>query len=139
MGRNREEMRKNLKKRTEESHSRREDSGKFQSFFRKDLVDVKFWKIENRTHVIDIVPYIAGPNDPQQASPLWRPSGCGNVGTGAHSWVHHPSHPPDHRWPSTHRRKAPRSTRPGSARRQDPRSGCRRSDPGTCAHSTPTA
>lgn len=33
------------------------------SFFRSD-VDIPFWKCDEGPHVIDIVPYLAGPNDP---------------------------------------------------------------------------
>jgi len=61
----RKKMAKQLKNRTQESHDRREDSGRFGSFFREDLEDVSFWSCGEGEHQIDIIPYIAGANNPK--------------------------------------------------------------------------
>ena len=65
--RDRKKMKEALLKRQQESHDRRKDSGKFKSFFRDDLEKVNFWKCSDKEHTIDIIPYIAGGNDPHNA------------------------------------------------------------------------
>lgn len=57
----RDKMRQGLSKRVEESSSRA--SGPNRSFFKSGL-NVNFWKVGEGQHLIDIVPYLAGPNDP---------------------------------------------------------------------------
>ena len=61
----RKAMAEALRKRTEESSTRR--TGGFVSIFRNDLDDVKFWKVAEGDHIIDIIPYYAGPFDPHVA------------------------------------------------------------------------
>ena len=54
-----------LLKKTQDSYDRREDSGRFGSIFKSDLSGVPFWKCKAADHLIDIIPYIAGPDDPK--------------------------------------------------------------------------
>jgi len=56
-------MKEALRKRVEEGYKRRESFRR--GIFREDLPEgVKFWKCGEGEHLIDIIPYIAGPNDP---------------------------------------------------------------------------
>jgi len=57
-------MKAALVSRTRESYEKREDSGQFKSFF-VDSSDLKFWKVVEGPHLIDVLPYKAGPSDPQ--------------------------------------------------------------------------
>jgi len=52
-----------LLKKTQDSYDRREDSGRFGSIFKSDLSGVSFWKCKAADHLLDIIPYIAGPDD----------------------------------------------------------------------------
>lgn len=60
----RERMKETLKKRTEESESRKDDKGMRRPYFKKDLKDVIFWENKAGDHIIDIIPYMSGENDP---------------------------------------------------------------------------
>lgn len=59
----REEMRKSLLNKTQHSYEHREDSGQFKSIFMDDP-SLKFWKCKSGEHIVDVIPYKAGPNDP---------------------------------------------------------------------------
>lgn len=79
-----EDLRQQLRDRTRESHERKDDTGKFKSYFRQDLEDISFWKPDKGSHIIDIIPYRAGPNDPhvkeglgQYVLDLWVHTGVG--------------------------------------------------------------
>lgn len=63
----REQMREELDEAIEESEQRKDDSGKFGDYF-KDDADIVKWKCEKGQHIIDIIPYRAGENDPHRAA-----------------------------------------------------------------------
>lgn len=52
-----------LKKRTEESYNSKDDSGKFRGYI-KSSIPIKQWKCDEGDHVIDILPWLAGKNNP---------------------------------------------------------------------------
>ena len=54
-----------LQKRTEESYKRKDEYGPTFTYFKKDLVDVSFWKPNVAIHLFDIIPSFAGKNWPQ--------------------------------------------------------------------------
>jgi len=61
----RDKMRQKLKDKTKESHGRRDSSGITNSFFDPEkMKNVKTWWASKGEHIIDIIPYIAGSNDP---------------------------------------------------------------------------
>ena len=60
----RKAMKNEMKQRQEESHSRKDDSGKFKKIFLESLKKDDFWKSTEGDHSIDIIPYIAGANNP---------------------------------------------------------------------------
>jgi len=71
MGR-REEIRKALNERTKESQERKDDSGRFRSFFKSDVGDeIQFFRPEKGPHAIDIIPYRAGAYDPHVKEGEW--------------------------------------------------------------------
>lgn len=55
-------MREALEKRLKTGQKRNEGGRK--GFFKEDLEDVKFWRCTDGQHLVDIIPYLAGPNDP---------------------------------------------------------------------------
>ena len=61
----RDKMRDKLKKRTEESHGRGGGGSNFKDFFDSSKMDgiIKWWAGKGE-HIIDIIPYLAGKNDP---------------------------------------------------------------------------
>jgi len=62
-------MRDKLRGRTEQSEKTRESSGRFGSFFKSNLPEgAQFWTAGKGNHIIDIIPYVAGPNDPDPAT-----------------------------------------------------------------------
>jgi len=64
----RDKMRKKLADKTKESHARRDSSNNFKTFFNKEKVEgLSFWWPGKGEHIIDIIPYIAGKNDPRNA------------------------------------------------------------------------
>lgn len=69
-----------MAKRTEESYNTKDNSGKFGNIFRKDLKEVTFFKLSNDEHYIDIIPYLAGPNNPKLAE--------GEPGYFLDIWIH---------------------------------------------------
>lgn len=75
----RKAMREALLKRTQESHERREDSGRFGSIF-KEQEGLRLWKCTEMEHLIDIIPFIAGPNHPDTEA--------GEVAYVLDIWVH---------------------------------------------------
>lgn len=52
-----------LKKRTEESYASKDDSGKYRSFV-STSIPLKQWKCDEGDHIIDIIPFLAGANNP---------------------------------------------------------------------------
>ena len=66
----REQMRKDLKKQTEDSYNRRDDSGRFNNYFKPDTV--KLWIPGKGEHRIDIIPYQVGGNDPHADEGSWN-------------------------------------------------------------------
>jgi hypothetical protein len=55
-----------LRKRTEESHKRKDEKGGFKDFFNKEKMNgVKKWWADKNEHIIDIIPYFAGKQDPR--------------------------------------------------------------------------
>jgi len=56
-------MRDQLKKRTEDSYKRKDEFGPDFTFFKKD-VTISSWRPKAGVHVIDIIPFIAGPQMP---------------------------------------------------------------------------
>ena len=60
---NYKQLRESLLRRTEQSHNSRDSYGGFKSIFKEGL-DVTFWDCREGTHLIDILPYQAGENDP---------------------------------------------------------------------------
>jgi hypothetical protein len=62
----RETLKEGVKKRTEEAYHRKDESGSFGTIFRNDVEGVLYWKCTNAEHLIDIIPYIRGANDPDK-------------------------------------------------------------------------
>lgn len=62
-----------LLKRTEEAYANRGSSGKFKNYI-KDGVDVEQYKPKNGDHIFDIIPYLAGKNNPNvvEGSPTYK-------------------------------------------------------------------
>jgi len=81
MKRDRKAMKEALLKRTKESHERRGDSGRFKTIFRDDVKDVTYFKCVAGEHLIDILPYIAGDNNPQASA--------GEPAYTLEAWVHY--------------------------------------------------
>ena len=50
--------------RIQKSYEKRDDTGQFKSIFVDDPI-LKFWKPTSAEHIIDIIPYFAGSNDPE--------------------------------------------------------------------------
>lgn len=74
-------MREKLRQRTQESYDHKDDSGRFRSIFKSQLPEgIEFWTCKAEDHVIDIVPYIAGSNNPR--TPEGEPAYVLDV------WVH---------------------------------------------------
>lgn len=64
----REKMREQMSRRVQESYDSRESSGRGELYFNRDKTQgVPFWKCEasSEEHVIDIIPYCVGDNDPK--------------------------------------------------------------------------
>ena len=64
----RDRMKQKLKDRTKESHNRRDSGGSFKNFFNSDKIgelEVSTWWAGKGDHLIDIIPYFAGKNDPR--------------------------------------------------------------------------
>ncbi len=62
----RDKIKGKLTDRTKESHSRRDDSGSIKNFFDSDKMEgVQTWWAGKGDHIIDIIPYFAGKNDPR--------------------------------------------------------------------------
>jgi hypothetical protein len=80
MKRDRKAMREALLKRTQESHERREDSGRFGSIF-KDIPGLQMWKCGAGEHVVDIIPFVAGENNPTEKK--------GDIAYVLEAWVHY--------------------------------------------------
>lgn len=59
----REMMKQKMAERTKESSERKDDSGKFRNIF-KTVEGLELWKPKSGSHIIDIIPYITGGNDP---------------------------------------------------------------------------
>lgn len=51
--------------------SKQISSGGGLGFFKGDLQDVNYWNCEEGDHDIDVIPYIAGPNDPHKEEGEW--------------------------------------------------------------------
>lgn len=56
-------LKASLMDRIKHSYEHRDDSGQFKSIF-MDGQGLKFWKCKSGEHLFDVIPYIAGPNDP---------------------------------------------------------------------------
>ncbi len=67
------DWREDLKKRQQEDYNRKDFGGKFKSFLEEFPEGIKRWKCTEDEHIIDIIPYIAGKNDPysKKGSPIW--------------------------------------------------------------------
>lgn len=81
---NRAKWKEGIKKRQQESYEKREDSGKFRSIFIDPIGRDKFWKPTVGEHQINIIPFIAGKNnpntpegDPSYVLDIWVHSGVG--------------------------------------------------------------
>lgn len=62
----RDKMKQKLGDRTKESHSRRDDSGGIKTYFDSDkIAEIPTWWAGKGDHIIDIIPYFAGANDPR--------------------------------------------------------------------------
>jgi len=66
----RKEMRDALLHKTQESHERRDDSGMYGDIF-KEIEGLQKWVCKGGTHIIDIIPYQAGGNDPNTKEGDW--------------------------------------------------------------------
>jgi len=61
----RKAMKEEMRKRQEESNSRKDDSGKFRKIYKEGVLKKSdFWKSTEGEHSIDIIPYIAGADNP---------------------------------------------------------------------------
>jgi hypothetical protein len=61
-----------ISQRTQESYNSKDSSGKFKSIFIKDaLGKVEFWKCSEDEHFINIIPYLAGKNNPNVKEGNW--------------------------------------------------------------------
>jgi hypothetical protein len=63
-------MKEALLRRTQESHSRRDDTGMYGDIF-LDIEGLQKWKCSPSTHLIDIIPYQAGDKDPNTKPGEW--------------------------------------------------------------------
>jgi len=61
---NRKQMRESLRKRTQEQ-TEKSQGGSGKGFFKDNLQNVKFWSCKEGDHLIDIIPYNIGENDPR--------------------------------------------------------------------------
>lgn len=62
----RSKMKQQLGNRTKESHSRRDDSGGIKTYLDSDKIsEIPTWWAGKGDHIIDIIPYFAGENDPR--------------------------------------------------------------------------
>jgi len=61
---NRKQMRESLRKRTQEQ-TEKSQGGSGKGFFKDNLQNVKFWSCKEGDHLIDIIPYYIGENDPR--------------------------------------------------------------------------
>ena len=61
---NRKQMREALRQRTQEQTAKSK-GGSGKGFFKENLSDVKFWGFKEGEHLIDIIPYSIGENDPR--------------------------------------------------------------------------
>lgn len=68
----RSEMEEQLAKRAEEAYGRKDDTGKYRSYFRTDIEGISYWKPDKGDHIIDILPYKAGNNDPNAPKGEWQ-------------------------------------------------------------------
>jgi hypothetical protein len=58
-------MKKEMEQRLQESYNSKDDSGKFKSIFVKDAVgNTPMWKCSEDEHFLNIIPYVAGKNNP---------------------------------------------------------------------------
>ena len=80
----REKYEEALKRQQEGSLNRKDDSGRFKSIYKDGADKSKFWKCNEGEHLIDIIPYEAGKNNPytEEGEPtyvldLWRHAGIG--------------------------------------------------------------
>ena len=80
----RSKWKEGLKKRQQESFDKRDDSGKYKSYFIDAIGKDKFWKPTVGEHQINIIPFIAGKNNPnvKEGEPtylldLWVHTGIG--------------------------------------------------------------
>jgi hypothetical protein len=60
----RKAMKSEMAQRQAEGYSRKDDSGKFKKIYVEGLKKDDFWKCDENDHSIDILPYIAGANNP---------------------------------------------------------------------------
>lgn len=63
MALSRDEMRDGLLERTKKNYARKEEIGRFVTFFKSD-VELQFWRPGKGVHIIDILPYVSGSHDP---------------------------------------------------------------------------
>ena len=59
-------MKSSLAKRQEASEQSKDDRGKYRGIFRDDIQGLQLWKPGEGDHEFDIIPYIAGDNDPEK-------------------------------------------------------------------------
>jgi hypothetical protein len=81
---NRKAWKEGIKKRQQDSFNQREDTGKFKPIFLETISRDKFWKPIEGEHQINIIPFIAGKNNPnvKEGEPtyvldIWVHSGIG--------------------------------------------------------------
>ena len=73
------DFREGLIKRLNRSYEKKDDRGRFKSIFKEGL-DIQFWQCSEGEHLIDIIPYLAGKNDPEVKE--GEPTYCLDI------WVH---------------------------------------------------
>jgi len=84
---NRKSIREQMKKRIEESHNRKDATGRFGTIFKED-VSRPFWKCSADEHLIDIIPFVAGPDMPLDPKTRRKQAEEGEYAYVLDIWVH---------------------------------------------------
>ena len=67
-------MKSALAKRQEASEASKDDRGKYHGIFKDDVAGIQLWKPGEGDHEFDIIPYIAGNNDPEKTTKPGSPT-----------------------------------------------------------------
>jgi len=86
--RSRKNLKKELLDRSQESYDKKDESGRFGSFFKSksELGDKEFWKCNEGEHQIDIIPFIVGSQFPTKNYPNIK---AGDIAYWLDLWAHY--------------------------------------------------